>query len=257
MSNVLSSPADEVHVWFCPLDLSVPVDVGVLDEAERKRAESFQDDQLRNRWLVGRVHLRQVLARYLDREPAEVSIVHTPGGKPELAGEGDLVFSRSASGEMGAVAVARGGRLGIDIEAVEADIPADGFADWVFTAGEGAWVHEATEAERQERFLRLWTAKEAMVKADGDGMAVGLTTFEVEPTALSVLSPPSGTSRSDWNLASVDGPPGFVCTVARLGGQNFVPRSLVVGGHGEVTDIRGASGRGPTPRRRPGCRDLG
>lgn len=218
MTTRIALPGDEIHVWFCPLDRSERIDVSELDQVERERAEGFDRPHLRDRWLAGRAHQRRVLGHYLNREAGGASFVYQPGGKPEVAGDGALAFSRSASTDIGAVAVARGGRLGLDIESVETVVPSDGLAEWLFTPDEATWVEAAPEAERHLRFLRLWTVKEAMVKAHGGGLGLGFATFEVEPQAMAVLSPPEGTMRSDWHLASVNGPPGIVCTVARLGG---------------------------------------
>lgn len=217
MTGRLGLPVDEVHVWFSRLDELV--DPHVLTDEERDGARRFHGDPDRTRWLAGRAHLRRVLGSYLGQDPRAISLSDGANGKPELAGGVEIVFNRSTTEDVGAVAVARGGSLGIDIESTTVSVPAQELAGWLFTPTEADWVAQGLPRRRKDRFLRLWTVKEAMAKAHGEGVGIGFASFEVEPESLTVASAPSGSSPTDWQLAAVTGPPGVVGAVARLYGE--------------------------------------
>lgn len=89
-----------------------------------------------------------------------------PGGKE---------FNLSHSGEWCLLAVSDAGPVGVDIEKPEeAHLQAAGS---VFTAAELQWMAQAP----LERFYRLWTWKESVVKASGFGMALEPKSFDVTP----------------------------------------------------------------------------
>jgi phosphopantetheine--protein transferase-like protein len=72
-----------------------------------------------------------------------------------------------------AVAVAATGQVGVDVEDLTRTIdPRDGF-ERMFTEAEWTWIHKA---HTTERFLRLWTLKEAWSKAIGLGLSADLRT---------------------------------------------------------------------------------
>lgn len=89
-------------------------------------------------------------------------------GRP-VAGAG-VGVSLSHSGGWIAVATTRSGCVGVDIEAVRPVSPA--LARRCLADSELAWWEEAQdERPRMLRFLRLWTAKEAYLKATGAGLS--------------------------------------------------------------------------------------
>ena len=96
-------------------------------------------------------------------------------GKPYLAQA--PAFNLSHSGEYVVLAVGEG-EVGTDIEKCE---PAHlKLAKRVFTPREQAWM----QAAPMERFARLWTLKESVMKATGKGLQLDPGSFEV----LSLLS---------------------------------------------------------------------
>jgi len=66
---------NEVHVWRSELDLS-EAELGKLAETraldEQARAARFRFPRDRHRFIVARGVLREILARYLDRDPAKL-----------------------------------------------------------------------------------------------------------------------------------------------------------------------------------------
>ena len=81
--------------------------------------------------------------------------------KPHLPGPWD--FNISHSGQLVACAFTRQGHIGIDVER-QRDVEPQRFARY-FSSDELAWM-----GDDAERFVDLWTRKEAVIKASGIGL---------------------------------------------------------------------------------------
>lgn len=130
------------------------------------------------RWTSGRGELPflSLLAAYAGPDaPAMIRGVH---GKPHFpAPLGTLGFNWSHSGDRALFAIGRGGEgfeLGIDIERVRPRPRALELATRFFAPDETAMLAALPEAVLLHAFLRLWTAKEAVLKANGGGLSYGL-----------------------------------------------------------------------------------
>ena len=83
-----------------------------------------------------------------------------PNGKP--AGTDGADFSISHAGGLIACAISIGGRIGIDLEPLAAAGPPGTFRNYLNAAELAAARRDPLEG------LRIWAAKEAIIKADGD-----------------------------------------------------------------------------------------
>lgn len=115
-----------------------------------------------------RAALRTLLGRYLRSSPISVPIEIEPAGKPFV--EGGPHFSLSHSGDMGLIAVASD-RVGVDIEKVRAFPNAAALVERFFSTEESQQFAALPESLRNTAFIRGWTAKEALLKAAGVGLA--------------------------------------------------------------------------------------
>ena len=103
-------------------------------------------------------------------------------GKPALVTErrgASLEFNLSHSGELAVFAVARRRRVGVDVEKLKSDFPAEDIAERFFSSNERASLRSLGRDIKQEGFFRCWTRKEAYVKACGAGLQVALDDFDV------------------------------------------------------------------------------
>jgi len=124
--------------------------------------------------------VRALLADYLGIRIESIGIREGPGGRPGLeSGSGD--FSISHAGDVVAVAAVRQGRVGIDAEFSDRSLPLAAMARDHFTAAEAQRVTES--ACPGEMFYRIWTAKEAFLKAAGLGLGFGMDQIETGATA--------------------------------------------------------------------------
>lgn len=170
----------------------------------------------------GRAPLRAVLARCLGTAPDAVPLQEEPHGRPQLAWAGTrLAFNWSHSGEQALVAVARGVQPGVDIEMLERRQGRDvlALAQRFFAADETHWLAGVAEGEaRRHAFLRLWTAKEALLKAHGRGLAFGLERVAVTAGEGGLhLQRFDGEALADWRLVELDAGAGLVAALAWRG----------------------------------------
>ena len=105
---------------------------------------------------------------------AQRAIQLQPGGKPVLA-QGGLHFSLSHAGPWAVCALADT-PVGVDVELPRCTMAT---ARRFFAPAEVAQVEALPEQARPDALLRLWTAKEAFTKALGQGLSLGLSSFEV------------------------------------------------------------------------------
>lgn len=195
-----SQPAlavDLVHVWRADLDVEAARASSwhrSLSADERARGARFRFARDHGRFITGRGLLRAILAQYLHTPPGRLSLHQGTHGKPFVAGHDDLRFNVSHAGATLLVAVAYRREVGIDIEQIDNDLPVEELADTTLSPAEvrilDAFPHEA----RQAAFLRLWTRKEAYLKADGRGMSLPVTSVDVSAPggAVALRDEPTG-----------------------------------------------------------------
>lgn len=174
----------EVDIWVADLD-GVGTEMerlgGLLDRGEADRAARFRSDVARNRFTVKHAIRRLVLAEYLEQPPEEIAFLNADGRKPEVTDPSPepLGFNESASGGLAAYAVARGMELGVDIEEVRSVPDAAEIVERFGSRVDAAAYGRLPKPDRNNAFLRWWTAKEAFVKAIGSGLDQGLDRFSV------------------------------------------------------------------------------
>lgn len=204
MNTSLTSEPAPVHVWLWRTDLEesrCAELAGILSPAERAAAERFRFPRDRARAVISHAGLRLLLAGHLNLPPESVAFVTGDSGKPRLAGTGAVSFNLSHSGVYAAAAVSRGRELGIDIEQIRPDAAWRDIAARFFSPEERAWLDSRVEPGA---FFRLWTAKEAVLKAAGTGLAAPLHRICVRP----------GEDAPPWNLRELDLAAGYAGAVA-------------------------------------------
>jgi 4'-phosphopantetheinyl transferase len=174
-----------VHVWCLPLSRA-PEEIAalfsLLSPDERARAERYSFEKHRNQYVAGRGLLRTLLGGYLGEEPSRIAFAYGPQGKPALAAGGQrtsLDFNLSHSGDIAVYAFSRGRRLGIDLERVRPMADGDRFADRFFAPAESSLVRSLSGESKLAAFFTIWTCREAILKASGDGLAKSMSQTEV------------------------------------------------------------------------------
>lgn len=179
----LDLAAQAVHIWRTPLDLSqerIQQLAETLAADEQIRAKRFRFERDRLRFIAGRGMLRFLLGHYLCVAPAALQFTYSSRGKPALASPAgsSLAFNVSHSQDLALYAVSCDRLVGIDVEYIRDIEDLMQLAQRYFLPGESALIQESPPQQRQHMFFRLWTCKEAYLKATGEGIT-GLKRVEV------------------------------------------------------------------------------
>lgn len=157
-----------VDVWRVELSGDTGYCAGVLSSAERSRLARRRGDA-RRRFVRSHGALRDIAGAYMHTRAADVELYCAYGAAP--CTPGGLCVSLSHCEEVALIAVARC-PVGVDTETLAAagDDDLDDLADLVLHPRELAAFERAGIAHRAQAFLRLWTRKEAVLKARGEGI---------------------------------------------------------------------------------------
>lgn len=168
--------ADEIHLWFCEFSS------GANARAQAQRL------------------LLHLLSAYCGRPVGSAELRPGEHGKPRLAGGPG--FNLSHSGDAAVVALAPDLELGVDLERPGRRRPHAELARRFFCSREADAVAAAEGVAREALFLQLWTAKEAVLKALGRGLAFGLERLEFAagPPAQLLHIAPDGGDAQHWQV---------------------------------------------------------
>lgn len=171
-----------MHVDLTPHENREAAAFARLDDAERSRSDRFQHAPARRHFVLCRAALRSLLCTQLGCGNERLSFGAAEGGKPFALVDGrpvDAGFNVSHSGRHGLIALAPGGRVGVDVEECVARRDFDRLIEAVFGPNERADLAAVAGPERIRLFFRFWTLKEAVVKALGAGLSLDVSGFEV------------------------------------------------------------------------------
>lgn len=141
-----------------------------LDDEERGRASRFARPADAARYRIAHGALRTILSRRIGIAPHRIRFARGEHGKPCLR-DGGPRFSLSHSGTLALVAVSEDREVGVDVEVVRPIPDAAALARRFFSPEEAQTIASQPRRRRDLQFMRSWTALEAIVKAQGTGLA--------------------------------------------------------------------------------------
>lgn len=199
------APSCELHVW----------------NARHYREHAGPDV----RSFASRSILREVLAAYVETAPADLRFAAGLNGKPFLTPKADgpdLRFNLSHSGERLLIAIAAGREVGVDVQHIDSLGAAEGLVRFLAPAERELLEGLPAQARRQV-ILQLWAAKEAALKATGEGVCRSLRELDVSSifaTGTATVWRPvvGGSETREWTVQPVNAGPGYAAAVAIEGG---------------------------------------
>ena len=181
-SVVLQLEPNEIQIWR----LILADARGVLEECRQILSSEEQDQadcklpgRVRNEFMYGRACLRILLSQNLGKPASSVLIASSQYGKPYLPEEPVLEFNVSHSHGIVLIALSRRGSVGIDLEYGNALTEVMKLAPMVFSPTEINRLKLLNTEAGRRYFFQIWTRKEAIVKADGRGLSLPLTSFDL------------------------------------------------------------------------------
>ena len=197
-----------IHVWRVGLDDPAEPDCSVLSDDERARAERFSRPLDRRRFVAARATLRAILADMLELDASArpaLRFGYRAAGKPFLVDHPTLHFNVSHSEDLALVAATRAGEIGVDIERQRPMDDMDTIARVAFSDSERAALIGCPSGARSAVFYRIWTRKEALLKALGAGLPA-----LSDPDAASL-----GGAATRWLVTALPHLDGYVASLAR------------------------------------------
>jgi len=168
-------------------------DATLLDSRERDIARRLTPADNRTMFLASHAALRLVLSLYTGTEPNELRFETRHGQRPELVWSAESLpvrFSLTHTSGLFAVAVTRRAACGVDAEQLSTGVLDGATLRTTLSASELERVRPLQSSEAVMAFHRLWTRKEAVLKAIGTGL-------RADPRCVSVDAEDEGASVND------------------------------------------------------------
>lgn len=247
-------PAAEVQLWRFFYDdtwdaaLATAFDA-LITPQERQRVQAFRFEKHQRQCLAARALVRTVLSQHAPEvAPADWRFEAAAKGKPFVAQPlpSGLHFNLAHTEGLVVCAVSRDlPRLGVDVEALDRQASAADIAASHFAPSENALLHSLAPEHQHQAFLRLWSLKEAFIKATGEGLstALGGFSFGIQPTPSTApegtaihFEAPSPEQAGHWRFAQWGGDRFVIALGADTGGQPLACRvfdTVPLRGHAE------------------------
>ena len=176
---------NQVHVWRANLELpTAAIDqlTTYLSADEISRANKFRFPIHKRRFIVARGILRQLLGNYLQLSPDNIKFEYGDHGKPRIAAsvaDTFLQFNVSHSEEYALYGFTHHHLIGVDLEYLREMKDAVKLAERFFSPREFELLAGIASEQQREVFFKLWTAKEAYLKAIGTGLTNSLASIDI------------------------------------------------------------------------------
>lgn len=219
----LSPPDTELHVWQANIEISeheADKNYTLLSDDEKQRADRFKFRKHALHFIAARSMLRKILSHYLHISPEKIVFAYSEQGKPAIAHpipQKPIFFNLSHSHGIALYAIVSTPEIGIDIEYKDESLAFLQIAKRFFGENEAALLASFPNSQKADIFFKIWTAKEAFIKALGKGLAFPLTDFEVtiedsDIRLKSILGDQNEAQK--WRLFSLPFSPQYMATAA-------------------------------------------
>ncbi|MGL4501095.1 MAG: 4'-phosphopantetheinyl transferase family protein [Planktothrix sp.] len=215
-----------VHIWQANLTGSpqyLEFYQSILADHELKRARRFKFERDQQAFIIARGILRIILGHYLNLSPEQIKFKYSSNGKPSLDQDpSPLHFNLSHAQGKAIYAIALEENIGIDIEYIR-ETEVLSLAKRFFCESEYRWLNSLDSEAQYPAFFRLWTCKEAYLKATGEGL-VGLQEIEIFTpldSNLKILKISQDSELAkNWTMQTIETAENYIATLA-IKGTNY------------------------------------
>jgi 4'-phosphopantetheinyl transferase len=183
----------QVHVWQANLKVPslYPKDLlQALSPDELERAGKFKFPKDREHFILSHFQLRLILSKYCDCLPGELIFRYNSCKKPFISSPEfeEVKFNMSHSNDLMLVGLCKHNDIGIDVEKVRELKELENIANENFSAQEIKYLNDASD--KTNTFFKIWTSKEAIIKAIGEGIYFPLKSFNIDLKSMGGPVPP-------------------------------------------------------------------
>lgn len=182
-----------IHLFHIPtLAANIPLASAqtLLSQEEASSAQKIKAERRLHEFIYGRYSLKNALSTHLNTPIKNLDLLKHPHGKLYLAGN-PTFFNLTHSGDYLAFCICDEGEIGIDIEHLQRrTTDLIGIAERYFTQAEYLAIKNCDTHNQYALFYKIWTLKEAALKATGIGISAGLeriNALEVKPEKSQIL----------------------------------------------------------------------
>lgn len=210
-----------VDIWLLDIEKLSKISYdweNILSAEEVQRANRFYFEKDKQIFIMLHACKRLALSSYLEQPPEKIRFFFQEKGKPFLK-DTLLTFNLSHTKEMAILAISTDVEIGVDIEKIKTNVNYLDIAKRFFHPDEYHHLTKIEDFQKQQQFFYLlWTAKEALLKATGEGIAAGLNHFSVQQdnTHPKILK---HTYLNHITLSPLQTPENFIATLAITGKQ--------------------------------------
>ena len=170
----------DLHLWYIPFH-SEEKSVDCLSHEELEHGNKFKFDIHRDKFFFYRTSLRKILSLYLSVNPQEIIFEYGEFGKPRVLNNvASIEFNLSHSGNLGIVGITKKLVIGVDVEILNSLDNLNAIVQQYFSKYEWKKFRIFPEQKKFIYFYRLWTCKEAYIKALGAGLSYPLDKFSID-----------------------------------------------------------------------------
>lgn len=217
---------NEVHLWYVRPDKVLAVNLwaqyyALLSPEERTRWSQLTRPEARQEFLISRALVRTVLSLYAEVTPADWRFIITGAGKPKIAAPTNsmpLIFNLAHTRELVLCGVALGTEIGVDTEHRDRPNATPALARRYFAPAEVAYLERLPPDQWKDGFFRIWTLKEAYLKARGLSVTMPLDAFAFDLESglhpQVAFMPPLVDKPAHWRFASLHVQPDHLAAVA-------------------------------------------
>ncbi|MBA3543801.1 MAG: 4'-phosphopantetheinyl transferase superfamily protein [Chthoniobacterales bacterium] len=195
----------------------------LLDAEELARLERYRLERDRHTFLISHALVRTALSEFADTSPAAWRFRRNRHGRPEIENQTSppLRFSLSHTRDLVACAVSGTTEVGLDVEAIDDKTEILALAERYFAPLEVAALRALPSGKQRDRFIALWTLKEAYAKARGLGLSLPLhaAAFRIETELIEPnFNTQAAEEPSQWSFILMQPDPGrWLSLAARTG----------------------------------------
>lgn len=156
----------------------------LLSDEELERHDRFRHEGAAMEYLCARALVRRALSSWAPVDPEAWRFEANEYGRPSVAGPETaepVHFNLSHTRGMVVLALGRDPLVGVDVEPIDRTVDVLPIVDRFFSTTEAAALRALPVERHRDRFLALWTLKEAYIKARGMGLAIPLGDFSFSP----------------------------------------------------------------------------